>query len=701
MKIQLDFNNIKVKEQKKDFTVKILMLKGEKGDTGDLDQSKIIDNLTSTDNTKVLSAKQGKVLKDLVDKKLYYFDTVADMKAGNLSAGDMAITKGYYSANDGGAGQYEIVDGTLTDDGGSIHELTNGLFAKLIVKESTINILQYGAKSDVNNFDNTPIINKCLDKYIKVIVPEGNFYINTKITLPFNKKLIGINPNKSVLLVNSGLENEYAIQYGTTYNYTAKNGILKNITLKSGITYAHLSYGIYLYSGLVVENCNFFELKRAITQDNHYIDRIKLIYCTVNYCYDINNDKHVIYLPGNKDELFIDTLTMNDNYINTADTESNLYFNEYRGVFISQTTEALIKNSIINTSLTIHDASATSIDNCHFEGSQNDNFKGNLGYLQISKSNVTINNCYLHKRINGANILIKRWANDEYSHASVFLNNIIIANTNLNNQYIGDTGYTNYEIEKDTNTILTINGCYKIVDFSSSWTSTKGINGVFIKDNNEFNNHSSLYSISSIINTFNLVSTNIPQTSNIIANDNMFLFSGTNNNIPFYQEGMNNTPQSFTGVVVIDEGRKLAIARNTSVQTLNVTTNSKGILLNYRLTNNEGSGAILYYYRGDASGSYNKLTKIPLVNTQKLFDMGNNVSGYLTEDRTAGDIDEFTYISKYSKNGDNVIFYGSSHPSIGTFKKGDRCINTNIASGNTISWVYDGANWVSEGTYEI
>ena len=657
----------------------------------------IVDNLTTNDATKALSAKQGKILKDLTDKKPYYFDTIAAMKTNtDLKVGDYVITKGYYSANDGGNGTYIIVDNeNLVDDGGSIHELNNGLFARLLINDNTINIKQYGAKSDVNNFDNAPIINKCLNNFVKTFIPEGNFYINTKITLPFNKQLIGISQNKSMLLVNNGLANEYAIQYGTAYQYTAKDGVIKNISIKSGVNNSHLSYGIYLYSGISIENCNFFELKRAITQDNHYIDRIKLINCNVNYCYDINNNQHVIYLPGNKDELLIDTLTVNDNYINTSDTTNALYFNEYRGIYISQTTEALIENSVLNTALIINDAAAISVNNCHFEGSQNENYKGNLGYIQINKSNISINDCYLHKRINGANILVKRLSNDENSHSFVYLNNIMFAVTNLNIPFIGDSGYTGYEIEKDINTILKINGCYKITDFSSSWTSTKSLNGIFVKDNDEFNTHSSLYSISSIINTNNNIIQSIPQTPGTIINDNMFLFSGANANVPFYQESMNDTPQYFTGVYVIDEDRKLALAKNTTEQNVNVTTNSKGILLNYRLIDTESTGGILYYYRGNSTGSYNKLTKIPLVSAQKLFDMGNNVSGYLTTDRTAGNIDTFTYVSKYSKDGDNVVFYSSSYPtSGGTFKKGDKCINS--GNSGTPAWIYNGTEWIAQ-----
>lgn len=47
--------------------VRVIMVKGEKGEQGDLNHNDIIDNLTSNNTNKVLSAKQGKILKGLVD----------------------------------------------------------------------------------------------------------------------------------------------------------------------------------------------------------------------------------------------------------------------------------------------------------------------------------------------------------------------------------------------------------------------------------------------------------------------------------------------------------------------------------------------------------------------------------------------------------------------------------------------------------
>ena len=204
MNIKVNFDNIKVKETKKDFTVKILMLKGEKGEQGDLNPSHIVDNLTSNDSSKVLSAKQGKVLKDLVDvnttkitKKPYYFNTVADMKAYNLSAGDMAITKGYYSSNDGGGAEYNIVASTSNYS----ETLNNNLKAELIIKD-TINVKQFGAKSNDNSFNNTEIIQYCLNNYKNIYIPDGYFYTNS-LFMKTSTNLFGNGKNSVLIPLNS------------------------------------------------------------------------------------------------------------------------------------------------------------------------------------------------------------------------------------------------------------------------------------------------------------------------------------------------------------------------------------------------------------------------------------------------------------------------------------------------------------------
>ena len=87
-------------------------------------------------------------VENTLKKKPYYYDNVAAMKLDDtLREGDMAITLGYYEANDGGGAEYKIINNeSLEDDGGSIHELNNGLKASL--NSNNIYVDMFGAKGD-------------------------------------------------------------------------------------------------------------------------------------------------------------------------------------------------------------------------------------------------------------------------------------------------------------------------------------------------------------------------------------------------------------------------------------------------------------------------------------------------------------------------------------------------------------------------
>ena len=121
----------------------------------------------------------GESVENKLNKKPYYYNSVADMKADTkLKVGDMAITLGYYEANDGGGAEYKIVNGEYEDDGGSIHELSNGLFAELIINNK-VSVKQFGAKGD-DQHDDTQAIQNSIDycsinnKYAKkVYIPYG------------------------------------------------------------------------------------------------------------------------------------------------------------------------------------------------------------------------------------------------------------------------------------------------------------------------------------------------------------------------------------------------------------------------------------------------------------------------------------------------------------------------------------------------
>ena len=179
----------------------------------------IVNNLESFSDNKVLSANQGRILGQDINKKVYYFNTIADMKNADLKENDYVSTLGYHTVNDNGAGNYVIVSGDYTSDNGSYHQLNNNLFAKLIIKD-VVNVKQFGAYGDKTHDDYEAFVNSiaycdAINNYT-LYVPTGDYKINTNLVITFPLSIRG----------------EYCQYYNT--NYTV--GISKGSRLLCGYT---------------------------------------------------------------------------------------------------------------------------------------------------------------------------------------------------------------------------------------------------------------------------------------------------------------------------------------------------------------------------------------------------------------------------------------------------------------------------------
>ena len=154
----------------------------------DFDNGFNLDNIVCSINPD----ESGSIATQL-NKSTKYYDCVADMKADTTISGrGTARTLGYYEPDDGGGALYQIIDATaanfntLTDDGGSVHDLKNNLKAKLIIEDS-INVHWFGAYGD-GKHDDTDAIQKAInygyDIEIKnILVPAGEYNISKHLFL--------------------------------------------------------------------------------------------------------------------------------------------------------------------------------------------------------------------------------------------------------------------------------------------------------------------------------------------------------------------------------------------------------------------------------------------------------------------------------------------------------------------------------------
>lgn len=94
-----------------------------------------------------------------LNERVIAFDTVSDMKAADLSAGEHARTLGYHAINDGGGALYKIVDTQPAT--GHYETLSGSLYASLVY-DGSIKPCQYGAYHD-GTHDDSDILQECLD----------------------------------------------------------------------------------------------------------------------------------------------------------------------------------------------------------------------------------------------------------------------------------------------------------------------------------------------------------------------------------------------------------------------------------------------------------------------------------------------------------------------------------------------------------
>lgn len=204
---------------------------------------------------------------------------VSELINSGYRKGGIVKTLGYYVPQDGGGAMYLIVDDdTLTIDGSFIIGLENGLKAKMIIENNTVNILSLGArKISTNNikYDIKPFILSYLeelDNYldlIKLYIPSG-LYACSPVELQRAKGfyIYGdsgfTNTFKTKTTITSMESQDYIIKIGN-FSGSTTGWVFTNIRFSSGnYEYNNLykgfmpvSYNEIFQKALIIENSSF------------------------------------------------------------------------------------------------------------------------------------------------------------------------------------------------------------------------------------------------------------------------------------------------------------------------------------------------------------------------------------------------------------------------------------------------------------
>ena len=155
------------------------------------------------------------------------FNSVSDLQAASLTAGQLTQTKRYFAGQDGGGATYLIktaVDYAGTPDEYGDHTLANGNVA-VLQTEGYVDVKQYGATGD-GTTDDTLSIQAAIDSLNadgKLIFPAG-FFQATQLIIPTGVQLLGAGSGVTYIRQISGQTIPLI-----TDNISGQNIIIKDI----------------------------------------------------------------------------------------------------------------------------------------------------------------------------------------------------------------------------------------------------------------------------------------------------------------------------------------------------------------------------------------------------------------------------------------------------------------------------------------
>lgn len=333
---------------------------------------------------------------DLKDKKaVRYYDTLNNLISDTtLKEGMYAVTKGYYSVNDGGGSIYNIVD--AVDNDNYQETLSNDLYATLIYDDQ-VNVKQFGAYGD-GTHDDTVAIQNAINFSNNIYIPSGTYMIKGQDddhkTGPYNHKHAdyagGLHLKSNLNITGCGKLKAITTDsenYCILHLYNIDNVTIRGISIE-GDKSTHTGAGGEYGHGVMILHCNNVNIEN-INVSQTWGDGIY-----VGLVYDNIIDKQ-------NENINIEKVTMDEISRN--------------GIVLSSVDKCLVKGCIIKNvkrkdpkagidieseAYGVTDPSLNNIiiDECKFY----DCFRGIFIYttdeLDTSKdSNIYINNCVVYR----------------------------------------------------------------------------------------------------------------------------------------------------------------------------------------------------------------------------------------------------------------------------------------------------------------
>ena len=359
-----------------------------------------------------VSTSDGDSVQLKLNKKPYYYNSIADMKADTkLKAGDMVKTLGYYEPNDGGGANYYITD---IEDLKKYQIRTNGLFATLIIDECVtpemFGCYGDGSHDDTNNFQ------ICLNQEKNIQLNKDKKYLITiNINLPKNTFIEG---NSATIYVDYKGDREHAIRNTNWLNDNEqKNTIyLNNINFYvNSVSRQVKLIGLTDYDNITITNCQYSN-NTAISNGTWFFD----IYSN---CKNITIDNIIVKTLTDNEQLLNTCISIreyreNKKTENIRITNSTFIHNGIDETIWIDSWVGSIENILIENCL-VHDKSTTDVTMLWIGSNTNSAF-----------NNCLINNCvFIKDKLNYAALKIGYLGDEDNGNCNNFIlqNSILIA----------------------------------------------------------------------------------------------------------------------------------------------------------------------------------------------------------------------------------------------------------------------------------
>lgn len=173
---------------------------------------------------------------ELIDEFPYVYETVADMQAATLEAGDICSTLGFHASGDGGAAFYKI---TATGTANGMDVLACGdLFANLVITESYVTPEMFGAAGDGIVIENI-YLNRCFAFAYQnrlAVIGKGEYLVDDSTnTIDSHKGVLVPGPiNMSDLRLKLA-DNVAALTSILTCKYGSGNYLIERCSFETGV----------------------------------------------------------------------------------------------------------------------------------------------------------------------------------------------------------------------------------------------------------------------------------------------------------------------------------------------------------------------------------------------------------------------------------------------------------------------------------